>query len=163
MDSRESPITPTVGSVVLVRGPLVDRADPKREYPALVTYVHNQNCINAHVSNEEKGGLVVGSIVFNDDLSSVADRSAWKWMDYQVTTAAKAAQPAPAELSVLERVTAEHDELRLKFDALTAFFAKAGEKLLDPRHQALLFRQHDAMREYLVVLHQRVSLLKEGI
>jgi hypothetical protein len=84
----ESPITPTVGRIVLVRGPGVLPGEPMRELPAIVTRVWGQNCINATVFNDSHVQQV-SSIMFGSDLENVSGYANWRWMDYQVSVAAK--------------------------------------------------------------------------
>lgn len=95
MNSKVSPIVPTVGRVVLVRGSSVRVDEPLREFPALVTRVWNDNCINVHVFNEEAGGKVITSVTFDDDEESIG-YAAWRWMPYQVQ-AAKERDPVSGE------------------------------------------------------------------
>lgn len=87
MDNLSSPITPTVGRVVLVRGAYVNDDEPTREFPALVTRVWSDNCINVHIFNERDGGLVATSVTYNSDPESHANYVAWRWMDYQLAAA----------------------------------------------------------------------------
>lgn len=164
MNQRESPIPPTIGRIVLVRGPISEYGPKGQEYPAIVTKVHNENCINANVFNDWDGGVAVGSIVFNSDTSKEQIQApAWRWMDYQVQAAAKAAAlPETVAPTVLERVTDEAIELQSKFEALTVFFTTDTYKGLSPSHRELLDIQHGAMSSYLNVLRKRQTMLAAG-
>lgn len=90
---KESPITPTVGRVVLVRGSATNCGEPDRDFPGLVTRVWSQNTINVHVYTEQPGGIVLTSVMFDDADVSVPQWAAWRWMPYQVAQAAKHADP----------------------------------------------------------------------
>jgi hypothetical protein len=86
---RESPIIPSIGRIVLVRGADTQSGHPQREYPALVTSVWGPNCVTVHVFNEQPGGRILTSVLYEDDLSATEWPRAWRWMDYQVAQAAK--------------------------------------------------------------------------
>lgn len=86
-DPNCSPIEPTIGRIVLVRGAGILPGEPGRELPAIVTRVWGPNCINASVFNDSHVQQLT-SIVYNADLDSPAAWSAWRWMPYQVAKAA---------------------------------------------------------------------------
>lgn len=87
--SLESPITPTVGRIVLVRGAAVVGTDPAREVPAIVTRVWGQNCINVRVFRDDYDGGDLGltSLTFNDDVADRSSHANWRWMPYQIAKA----------------------------------------------------------------------------
>lgn len=94
MSKYESPITPSVGRIVLVRGKLVLPGEPIREVPGIVTRVWGQNCINIQIFADGTTGHLT-SVPFVDGENEAVE-FAWRWMPYQVQTAAKAAEQVAA-------------------------------------------------------------------
>jgi hypothetical protein len=107
MTDKESPITPTVGRQVLVRGQVIGPGAPYREFPASVTQVHSQNCIDVEVFGLDSGRLLLKSLNFDGDLEVEVHHARWRWMDYQVLTA-KAQLEVSAPASTVESAPA-HD------------------------------------------------------
>ena len=93
MSQFESPIMPTVGRVVLVRGIAISLTEPKRQYPALVTGVCDQNTIDLVTFNEQ-GTLYINHATYDDSDGETA--VAWSWMDYQKKVAAEQAETVEA-------------------------------------------------------------------
>lgn len=107
-DRFNSPIAPSVGRIVLVRGNAVLVGEPTREVPGLVTRVWGDNCINVQVSNETDGGVFRSSVSYDDDTTATDVYCVWRWMDYQVAQAQKVEAPASeVGASVAEPVAAE--------------------------------------------------------
>ena len=159
MSTRESPITPTVGRIVLVRGEDIDRADPYRELPAVVVQVWAKNCVSVEVLGlSEK--MVLTLVSFDSDPAADVGR-AWKWMEYQVQQDAKATTPETQhQVSThLSRAETELHDLSTRFTALGNFLGSAGFGALPRVHRELLVDQHDAMQVYRSILMQRVQLL----
>lgn len=90
METKESPITPTVGRIVLVRGTIVISSDPKREIPGVVTRVWGQNCINVRVLRDEVDGgdITLYSLMF-DGSDEAPTWTTWRWMPYQLQVTKK--------------------------------------------------------------------------
>lgn len=165
MSEKVSPITPTVGRVVLVRGSSVNPKEPGREYPALVTAAHGQNCVNVDVSNEKHGGVCLSSVHYCGDAEQSIVGAAWRWMPYQVQTAAKESQglKQAEPLTPAQRVHLELNDLLEKISKLSAFAVTEAFRGLSHEHQQLLDRQADDMRAYSRTLQQRLALFaKEG-
>lgn len=93
MSQFESQIIPTVGRVVLVRGVLIYLTEPNREYPALITGVHDQDTIDL-VAFMERGTMFAERVLYNGDGSETS--IAWSWMDYQKKVAAEQAEKVEA-------------------------------------------------------------------
>lgn len=89
--SAESPITPSVGRIVLVRGAYVLPGDPSRELPGIVTRVWGQNCINVQVFGDSDAGHVT-SVTYSEDPAEPMPYAGWRWMPYQVQKAAEDAK-----------------------------------------------------------------------
>ena len=181
MNSKVSPITPTVGRVVLVRGGAVRADDPVREFPALVTKVWGQNCINVDVSNEEPGGKLVTSVFFDDSDERLL-YAGWRWMPYQVQVAKERdvvsgeksqlvggalgpkqdlkqdAIGVPPIQSFVERLVIEAAEVGARLNKLKEFLPTAAFCALGEQHKFLLKRQYDVMLAYTEVLAERILL-----
>jgi hypothetical protein len=90
-DNRfESPITPSVGRIILVRGKAVLPGEPTREVPGIVTRVWGQNCLNVQLFADGAIGHLT-SVSYDADEEASGLYMAWRWMPYQVNQAAKQA------------------------------------------------------------------------
>ena len=150
MSEYKSPITPTVGRVVLVRGTSVRKDDPEREYPALITRVWGENCINVHIFNDEAGGVTLTSVQYVDAEGPVG-WAAWRWMDYQKKVAAEQAEKVEA---TGEKISDYRDDNRRR-DALSYAVEVAGST---KDHMTVL----DAAREFLHFLEGEDAALLKG-
>lgn len=169
MSHLESPIVPSIGRIVLVRGSSVLKGDGFREVPAIVTRVWNQNLINVRVFADDQGDRFITSLEFNDNIEADTPQ-AWRWMDYQVQTAAKsqdvlghhgAVIGSPVEESILlSRVKAERFDLGMKWNSLSAFLGSSGYRALSHDHQLLLTEQQEVMVRYSQILVKRIALLE---
>lgn len=87
----ESPIEPTVGRIVLVRGGHVLAGEPKREIPGIVTRVWGRNCLNVVTFGGDNAHGEITSVTYDDNLDAEHPYAAWRWMPYQAQKAAESA------------------------------------------------------------------------
>jgi hypothetical protein len=87
-------IKPTIGRVVVVRNR--QGAVGSQDEPALVTYVHSDNCINVGGFNADGAPFSLTSLYFEQGDGSPSQPHA-TWMPYQRAQAAKT-ESAEAEL-----------------------------------------------------------------
>lgn len=84
-------IVPTVGRVVLYTP--ADEASAARKgspYPAIVTHVFSDTCVNLHVLGDGSFGTPTeGPLVTSACYCDEGTPGTWKWMDYQKGQAAK--------------------------------------------------------------------------
>lgn len=86
----DSPITPSVGRIVLVRGGSVSGLDMNRDRPAIVTRVWGQNCINVSVFGDAEPDVKLTSVSYADlGPDEHTEYATWRWMPYQVAKAAE--------------------------------------------------------------------------
>lgn len=86
---RESPITPTVGRIVLFRSNNQEQmGNGALEVPAIVTRVWGQNCINVQVMRDSASPLWLTSVLYADGEPGDG-QFGWRWMPYQVAKAAE--------------------------------------------------------------------------
>ena len=166
MSHLESPITPSIGRIVLVRGEPVSIIDPQREYPAIITRVHSQNFVDLEIFGND-GPNRFSSAQFHANMDLAHDRIVWRWMDYQVQNAAKKdvepekVDEASIEISTpLSRVKAEHQELDQRWNKLSAFLVSDIYRDLSNAHRQLLLEQQEIMGRYGRILTKRISLLE---
>ena len=148
MSQFESPIMPTVGRVVLVRGIVISLTEPKRQYPALVTGVCDQNTIDLVTFNEQ-GTLYINHAPYDDSDGETA--VAWSWMDYQKKVAAEQAEKVEA---TGEKISDYRDDNRRR-DALSYAVEVRGST---KDHMTVL----DAAREFLHFLEGEDAALLNG-
>lgn len=148
MSQFESPIIPTVGRVVLVRGVLISLTEPNREYPALITGVHDQDTIDL-VAFMERGTMFAERVLYNGDGSETS--IAWSWMDYQKKVAAEQAEKVE---ETGEKISDYRDDNRRR-DALSYAVEVAGST---KDHMTVL----DAAREFLHFLEGEDAALLKG-
>lgn len=176
-DRFNSPITPSVGRIVLVRGSGVIVGEPMRDVPAIIERVFSDNCISAHVFNGAPGGNYMTSLLFDTEDDGVnVPHAVWRWMPYQVTLAQKVAAAAnqvdqqtaaiapaisvsttSAEPSRLSRMREEHVQLVDKLGRLNEFLL--GDKVmeLDRDERLDLHTQFRAMSAYSDALGRRIA------
>lgn len=174
MNHRESPIEPTVGRIVYVRGEFILPLDPDRELPAIISRVWTRNCVDLEIFGTI-GVRIVTSIQFDSNLTDIQAGAAWRWMDHQVQMAereqARTGQgvmgsgirinaPPVVPTSLTDRVTAESIELGAKLAKLSAYLMTADFFALDPEHKKLLLEQHTHMSGYKDILGKRAVLLE---
>ena len=166
MSHLESPITPSIGRIVLVRGGLIDPVNRDAEYPAIITRVWGQNNLSVQVFGSNTSAHLEG-VKFDSDSAASIDYAAWRWMDYQVQNAAKKdvepekVDEASIEISTpLSRVKAEHQELDQRWNKLSAFLVSDIYRDLSKEHRQLLLEQQEIMGRYGRILTKRISLLE---
>lgn len=173
MSHLESPIIPTIGRIVLVRGEPVNDSEPRREYPAIVTRAYDQNFIDLMIFAPVAKPFSY-RVQYHSDTEIKHDRIVWRWMDYQVQNAVKkdvepekdvlghhgAVIGEPAEVSTpLSRVKAEHHELEGRWLNLSHFLCSKGYEALSKEHRVLLLEQQEVMARYSQILEKRIRLL----
>lgn len=164
MSHLESPITPSIGRIVLVRGGDISLFLTEGELPAIVTHVHDQNTIDLWVA----GKLTIpflNRVRFDSNMQGMPVVPAWRWMDYQVQNAAKKdvepekVDEASIEISTpLSRVKAEHHELEGRWLNLSHFLCSKGYQALSKEHRVLLLEQQEVMARYSQILEKRIRL-----
>lgn len=86
-------MTPTIGRIVLYRGPLLTNGAP--EAPAIVTRVWSDTCVNITVFRDYGTPEIVASVPLDADKATDAKVShTWRWMEYQKAVAAGQIPPA---------------------------------------------------------------------
>lgn len=101
----ESPIMPTVGRIVLFTQEGTDNKG--QPYPAVVTHVWGQNCVNLGVCDDgsypfRSPDKFPTSVMFNADGAP----GTWNWMPYQRGQAAKTDELTP-RVEALEKAIAK--------------------------------------------------------
>lgn len=82
-------IKPTVGRVVLYT-PMDNGGESKGQpYPALITHVWSDTCVNLFVCNDGSFGFDTGNMLPTSVTLGTGPRT-WAWMPYQIGQAAKA-------------------------------------------------------------------------
>lgn len=147
--------TPSLGRIVLVRGPLIDPSDPYVEKPAIITKVWGDTNVSLDVFGSTTCAELEG-VKLNDDMLSAVSHAAWRWPPY-VPSDAKSAP------TVEDRVRAERLEMIERYQKLIPFFTTATFKELSVEHQKALHEQEHGMSLYIRALTERVSLLAVGL
>lgn len=89
-----SPISPSVGRVVLFHGNAEQMGNGAAVVPALVTRVWSDNCVNLMVMRDASTPLAVTSVPYAepeeaDDKATFTASFGWHWMPYQKAVAAE--------------------------------------------------------------------------
>lgn len=81
-----SPITPTVGRVVLFDSPVQsDTGASGGPVPALITRIWSNDCVNLQVMRDAVGPVAVTSVLYSEEPNG---SRRWHWMPYQKAVAA---------------------------------------------------------------------------
>lgn len=173
MSHKESPIVPTVGRIVLVRGTHVLSLDPRHELPAIITGVIEKNTISVEVFGRDRNHNLLLDVAYRPELDVPVLGAAWRWMDYQTQVATKQVAESKVEtrpasqLSTIvstpqSRVLEERDELLARLKRLDEFLSdkdrRAGVSDLQLR---LLSEQASIMSRFASILNQRLELMAQ--
>lgn len=159
-----NPIIPTVGRVVYFTpastSPLI------RDYKsgvcaALVTAVHNDNCVNLAVFDASGNQYArrsvchVSTVTADDDVKKY---DTWDWMPYQKGQAAKNEQLEAklGETTPQQRVLLEKHDLDEKIEKLSAFLSKPKPDFVSEAQWGLMSLQIHHMKNYREVLRDRL-------
>lgn len=96
-------ITPTIGRVIWFVDPIVQATEENPQpWPAFICYVHDDRTVNVagFMSNGEIFRATKVQLLQDDDVAQDGYYYAM-WMPYQVSTAAKASDPAAAPVAAL--------------------------------------------------------------
>lgn len=63
----------------------------------------------------------------------------------------------------LQRVIVEKRELKIKLDALIAFLNKGQPEFIDDKQWELLDKQYKHMKEYHIILRERIADAMDGL
>lgn len=164
MSMRESPITPSIGRIVLVRGGDISLFLTEAELPAIITQVHDQNTIDLWVAGECRNPFFK-RVRFDPNMVGTPVVPVWRWMDYQVQAAAKSREEIEIHHAVevstpADRVKAERVELEGRWNKLSHFLCSSGHKSLSQAHRELLLEQQDVMARYSQILEKRIRLFE---
>lgn len=169
MSRQESPIIPSIGRVVWVRGEAVLSREATREVPGIITQVRNLNLIDVVVFGGDQVVYEHTQAIYNDDEPGVRDL-AWRWPVHQkqpgvvsaVHPEPKDPHQGPVPSTPLDRVLTERYELAEKMSKLSAFVQTENFRDLPMAHKRLLSKQGGVMEQYLMILSERISLMQLG-
>jgi len=173
-----NPIIPTVGRVVYFTPAAVDDQSIIPDWQsgvcaALVTAVHNENCVNLAVFDVSGNQYARCSVCHVSTVSAdddVKKYDTWDWMPYQKGKAAKTEQleaklgdahqkPSLAycqQTTPQQRVLLEKHDLDEKIEKLSAFLSKPKPDFVSEAQWGLMSLQIHHMKHYQEVLRDRL-------
>lgn len=159
-----NPIKPTVGRVVYFTPAAVDDQSIIPDWQsgvcaALVTAVHNENCVNLAVFDVSGNQYARCSVCHVSTLPEVPEGGVqkydyWDWMPYQKGQAAKEAKLG--ETTPQQRVLLEKHDLDEKIEKLSAFLSKPKPDFVSEAQWGLMSLQIHHMKHYQEVLRDRL-------